>query len=501
MQQSNVKNTKPYIYGRKEKREMDMKSMSLLGDFYEFKAVNSYINAGLHTSEAEFDLVLRKLPCDCGYAVFAGLEQVCEYLQSLCYDDSVIGFLKSTGEFDQGLFNYLKSVHFSGTLKSVPEGSVVFPGEPILTVRAPLAEAVLVETAILQIVNYQSLVATKSSRMVSAARGLPIIEMGARRANSSDSALYGARAAYIGGAASTTCTLAGNNFNIPCAAIMPHSFVQSFGGEYEAFEKWVSHSYGQVVLTLDTYDTISSGTDNAIYALLNLLKNQSVSTAVRIDSGDIAYLSAKVRQKLDRVGLEECKIMASGELNENKIRSLLNSGAPVDCFGVGEALVSDTAALGGVYKLAAVEEDGVMKPQIKLGESFRRVTLPGSKKLLRFYDRRTGRAIVDEVCLSEERLPRERHTVFDPHSTFKTKELVNFEVREMLEPAIVRGERVLPKRNLRDIRAHCARELETLCSDVKRLDSPSEYYVDLSEKLWTLRRRMTGAKRSAFFLR
>ncbi len=490
-----------YIYGRKEKLVMDKESMSLMSDFYEFKALGSYINAGLHTREAEFDLFLRKLPSDCGYAVFAGLEQVCDYLQSLFYDDSVLGFLKSTGEFDRGFFDYLKNFRFSGTLKSVPEGSVVFPGEPILTVRAPLAEAVLIETAILQIVNYQSLVATKTSRMVSAARGLPIIEMGARRANSRDAALYGARAAYIGGSASTTCALAGNNYNIPCAAIMPHSFVQSFDGEYEAFDKWVSHSYGPIVLTLDTYDTLSSGTDNAIGALLRLLKSRSVSTAVRIDSGDIAYLAARVRQKLDRAGLEECKIMASGELNENKIRTLLNSGAPVDCFGVGEALISDTATLGGVYKLAAIEEDGVMKPQIKLGESFRRVTLPGSKKLLRFYDRRMGRAIVDEVCLEDERLPRERHTVFDPHSTFKTKELVNFEVREMLEPVIVMGERVLPPQNLCDIRTYCARELETLCSDVRRLDNPADYYVDLSEKLWTLRRRMTGAKRSAFFLR
>ncbi len=479
---------------------MDKESMSLMGDFYEFKAVNSYINEGLHTREAEFDLFFRKIPDGGGYGVFAGLEQVCEFLENLRYDDSVIEFLESTGEFESGLFDYLKAFRFSGTLRSVPEGSVIFPGEPIMTVRAPLAEAVLIETAVLQIVNYQTLVATRASRMVNAAHGLAIIEMGARRASGSDAALLGARAAYIGGSASTTCALAGKYFNIPVTAIMPHSFVQSYDGEYEAFEKWIAQSRGSVVLTLDTYDTLSGGTDNAIGAILHLTEKQNISAAVRIDSGDIAYLAAKIRQKLDRAGLEDCKIMATGELNESKIRSLLSAGAPVDCFGVGEALISPAASFAGVYKLAALEDDGVMKPEIKLGESSRRVTLPGVKKLLRFYDRRTGKAIVDEVCLEDERVPRERHTVFDPHSTFKTKELVNFEVKEMLEPVIVNGERVFPTLSLGEIRSYCARELDTLCSDVRRLDSPSAYYVDLSEKLWTLRRRMIGVKRSAFFL-
>ncbi len=480
---------------------MDKASMAPIGDFYELKAVNSYINEGVHTKTAELDLTFKRLPDGAGYAVFAGLEQVCEYLENLSFSDEDIDFLRSTGELDGRFLNYLKSFRFRGTVRSVAEGSVVFAGEPILTVRATLGEATLIETALLQIVSRQSLAATRASRAVSAARGLPIVDMGARYAHNADAAVYGARGAYIGGACATTCTCACRRFGIPLASVMPHSFVQSFGSEYEAFERWIEDSRCPTVLTLDTYDTVSSGADNAIRAIIESRKGKSSDANVRIDSGDMAYLSSRVREKLDRAGLESCKIMATGGLDEYKIRSLLRDGAPIDCFGAGDTLVSAASNLDAAYSLASIEDEGVMKPVIKLGESSRQTTLPGVKKLLRFYDMRSGKAIADEICLSDERVPTSRHTVFDPTATWKTKELVNFDVREMLETVIENGERVAPARELCDIRSFCARELDTLCTDVRRLDARDNYYVDLSEKLWTLRRRMIGAKRSAFFVR
>ncbi len=482
-------------------RVMDKTNISLSGEIYKFKTVNSYINAGIHTKMAEFDLYFRRLTDGFGYAVFSGLEQVCEYLESLRYGDAELDFLTGTGEFDRSLSDYLKNFRFSGTVKSVPEGSVVFAYEPVMTVRAPLAEAALIETALLQIIGCQTLAATRADRMVSAAHGLPVIEMSARRASNSTAAVFAARAAYIGGAAATTCTIAGQRLGIPLTSVMPHSFVQSFESEYAAFERWIEDSLGPTVLTLDTYDTVSSGTDNAIRAILASRARKSSDVSVRIDSGDIAYLSSRVREKLDRAGLESVKIMASGGLDEYKVRALLRDGAPIDCFGAGGVITSCETALDTAYSLAALEEDGIMKPVIKLGESSRQTTLPGVKKLLRFYDRRSGKAIADEICLSDERVPTSRHTVFDPTATWKTKELVNFEVKEMLETVIENGERVVPARELREIRSYHARELDTLCSDIRKLDSPESYYVDLSEKLWTLRRRMIGAKRSAFFTR
>ncbi len=467
--------------------------MSLYCDFGDLKAVNYYIKEGTQAREAELDLYLKRLPENTGYAVFSGLESVCEYLERMRYDESDIEFLGSTGEFGKELFDYLKDFRFSGTLKSVPEGSIVFAGEPIMTLRAPLAEVILVGAAIRQAVGSQSLVSTRASRMTVASHGLPVIDVGAHAAVSA------ARAAYIGGASATTCTPAAKLCDIPLASVMPHSFVQGCESEYGAFEGWIGGS-APTVLTLDTFDTLSSGIQSAVRAILRLREKQSADVAVRITSGDLPYLATRVREMLDRAGLEDVRIMASGGLDEYKIRALLRDGAPIDCFGVGEWIIYGGRFDVG-YSLAALEEDGVMKPRIKLGDSARQTTLPGSKKLLRFFDKRTGKALVDEVCLDSERVPSSRHTVFDPTATWKTKELVNFEVRELLETVIENGVRVLPPRTLREIRDYHARELDTLCSDVRRLDSPESYYVDLSEKLWTLRRRMIGAKRSAFFVR
>ena len=467
--------------------------MPLYCDFGDLKAVNYYIKEGTHTREAELDLYLKRLPENTGYAVFSGLEAVCGYLEKMRYGETEIEFLGSTGELDAELFDYLKDFRFSGTLRSVPEGSVVFAGEPIMTLRAPLAELLIVSAAIRQAVGGQSLVATRASRMTVASHGLPVI------ADSALTAVPAARAAYIGGASATTCTLAAGELGIPLVSVMPHSFVQGCESEYAAFEGWLCGS-ASTVLTLDTFDTLSSGVRSAVRAILHLREKQCADVAVRITSGDLSYLATRVRETLDRAGLEDVRIMASGGLDEYKIRALLRDGAPIDCFGVGEGIFRG-GSLDFECSLAALGEDGVMKPRIKLGDSARETTLPGAKKLLRFYDRRSGKAIADEVCLDGERVPTSRHTVFDPTATWKTKELVNFEVREMLETVMENGERVLPPRPLREIRDYHARELDTLCSEVRRLDSPDNYYVDLSEKLWTLRRRMIGAKRSAFFVR
>lgn len=476
---------------------MENQRVLLENGFHNFMALNSYIKEGIHKAEAEVDIFIERLPDSLGYAVFAGLRDVCEYLENLAFTSADIELFEGARELDSELFDYLKSFRFSGILKSVPEGSAVFAGEPIITLRAPLGEIALLESAILRIVRTQTLSATRLARLACAAHGLPVIDMGEGMLGA-DAALYAARGARIGGACATTHTLAGKKLGIPLVSVMPHSFVQSVGDEYTAFVKWLESSHSPAVLTLDTYDTLASGVENAVRAILAVRESRSLDVSVRIESGELIYLSKRVRERLCRAGLADSKIMATGELDEYKIRTLLKEGAPIDCFGV-----SKQAHLGFdvTCRLAALEENGVMTPKIKLGESFSKISLPGSKKLLRFFDKRTGKAIADEICLANEPVPNSRHTVFDPEAPWKAKELVNFEVREMLETVMEGGERkkILPP--LDEIRERLALERATLSSSVERLDVGERYFVDLSEKLWTLRRRMTGAKRSAFFMR
>ena len=481
---------------------MEINKLSMISDFYEFLMCRGYLNSGKSTRYAYFDLFFRRVPDKGGFAVAAGLEQICEYIDNLHFESDDIDFLRERGIDDEDFLNYLANFRFSGDIFAVPEGTVVFPNEPILTVRAPITEAQLIETALLLIINHQSLIATKASRMSYAAGTKPILEMGARRAHSPDAAVYGARAAYIGGSHATSCTLAAKRYNIPHVGTMAHSWVQMFDCEYEAFCAYLRQNPYNAILLVDTYDTLGSGIPAASEAIRDILLPRGITKAgVRLDSGDIEYLSKKARAMLDMSGLRECNITVSNSLDEYKIKSLCASGAPIDSYGVGESLIcaKSEPVFGGVYKLAAIEEGGVCIPKIKLSESVGKISVPGAKKVLRYYNS-DGKAIADEILLSEETVPYGAHTIFDPEATWKTKTLVNYSVRELLVPIYINGERIYELPDVSSIKSYCEKEKSSLWSEIRRLESPHIYYVDLSERLWTLKRRMTGQRRSEFFI-
>ncbi|MBQ7821772.1 MAG: nicotinate phosphoribosyltransferase [Clostridia bacterium] len=482
---------------------MDTQKLSMISDFYEFIMGRGYFCSQKADRYAYFDLYFRRVPDGGGYAVAAGLEQVCEYIDSMRFDADDLDFLRERGIDDEDFLRYLSHFRFTGDIFAVPEGTVVFPNEPILTVRAPMIEAQLIETALLLMINHQSLIATKASRMSYAARGKPVLELGARRAHGADAALLGARAAYIGGSHATSCTLAAKLYGIPSVGTMAHSWIQMFDCEYEAFCAHLRQNPYNATLLVDTYDTLGSGMPAACEAIRDVLLPRGITKAsVRLDSGDIEYLSKKARAMLDLSGLAECGITVSNSLDEYKISRLCAERAPIDSFGAGESLITSKSSpvFGGVYKLAAVEDGGVILPKIKLSESVSKISVPGVKKLLRFYDT-DGKAVADEILLSDEPIPYGSHTIFDPEATWKTKTLVNYSVRELLVPIYLGGERIYELPDVGSIKSYCEREKATLWSEIRRLESPHIYYVDLSERLWTLKRRMTGQRRSEFFLR
>ncbi len=481
---------------------MDLNKLSMIADFYEFVMCRGYMNTQKAGRYAYFDLFFRRVPDHGGFAIAAGLEQVCEYIDNLHFNKDDLDFLKDRGIDDEDFLSYLAAFRFTGDIFAVPEGTAVFPNEPILTVRAPIIEAQLIETALLLIINHQSLIATKASRMSYAAGGKPILELGARRAHGADAALYGARAAYIGGSHATSCTLAAKKYNIPHVGTMAHSWVQMFDCEYEAFCAYLKQNPHNATLLVDTYDTLGSGMPAASEAIRDVLLPRGITkAAVRLDSGDIEYLSKKAREMLDMAGLAECTITASNSLDEYKISRLCAAGAPIDAYGVGESLIcaKSDPVLGGVYKLAAIDEDGVNVPKIKLSENVSKISVPGAKKVLRFYDS-DGKAVADELLLSDEPVPFGKHTIFDPNATWKTKTLINYSVRELLVPIYINGERIYELPGVSSIKSYCEREKSTLWSEIRRLEFPHIYYVDLSERLWTLKRRMTGQRRSEFFI-
>ena len=475
-----------------------MKKLSLIADLYEFIMSGCYFKAGKSDVFATFDLYFRQNPDKGGYAVAAGLENVCDFIDSLRFDGDDIDYLRKIGISDESFLKYLSDFRFTGDIYSVKEGTLVFPNEPILVVRAPIIEAQLIETALLQIINHQTLIATKASRMAYASKGTSVFELGARRAHGSDAAIYGARSAYIGGCSATSCTLAGKLFDLPLVGTMGHSFVQLFDCEYEAFCAYLKNSSEKATLLVDTYDTLNSGIPAAIEAICDIGANNS---AIRLDSGDVLELSRKARIMLDNAGLNNCKIVVSGSLDEYKIDSLVKVGAPIDGFGVGESLIcaKTDPVLGGVYKLSAVENEGIITPKIKLSESAGKASLPGAKRVLRYYDK-DGRAIADEILLTDEPVPQGEHTIFDSDDTSKTKTIKNYTARELLVPVYKNGVRIYESPTAKEIKCYAEKEKETLWSDILKLDSPEKYYVDLSEKLWLLKRKMTGQRRSDFFM-
>ncbi len=478
---------------------MKRENLAMLCDFYEFTMANGYFKSGSSNRIMYFDLFYRSVPDGGGFAIAAGLSQVIEYIRELHFDDEDIDFLKRKNIFDEDFLAYLRDFRFTGDIWAVPEGTPVFPNEPIMTVRAPAAQAQLIETYLLLAVNHQSLIATKANRIVRAAEGRTVLELGSRRAQGADGAVLGAKAAYIGGCHGTACVLTDQLYGVPAAGTMAHAWVQSFDDEYEAFATFCQLYPNNATLLVDTYNTLKSGIPNAIKAFKSVLLPMGITKcAVRLDSGDIAYLSKKARKMLDDAGLTECRIVASNSLDEHLIRDLLRQGAKIDVFGVGERLITakSTPVFGGVYKLVAVEnEDGTIEPKIKISENVIKITNPHFKKLYRFYDNATGKALADELCLhDEEIISTQPHTIFDPNATWKTKTLTNYTAKPLLVPIFKGGELVYDEPSLSEIRESCLCQIDNLWDEVKRFENPHTYYVDLSQKLWDIKHSMIEEK-------
>lgn len=454
---------------------------------------NGYFLKNMNDKLSYFDVFFRRIPDKGGYVIVAGLEQVIDYIKNLRFTDDDINYLRKQNKFSEDYLTYLKNFKFTGDIWAIPEGTVVFPNEPLLTVRAPMIEAQILETMLLLTINHQSLIATKTSRIVNAAKGIPVMEFGARRAHGVDAAVSGARAAIIGGAVGTSCTLSAKEFNVPASGTMAHSWIQSFDSEYEAFKAYAEIYPKDCTLLIDTYNTIESGLPNAIRVFDEVLKPQGIRPkAVRLDSGDLAYLSKKVRKILDENGYFDCKICATNSLDEHLISSLLEQEAKIDSFGVGENLITAKSepVFGGVYKLVATEKEGIITPKIKVSEAAIKVTNPSFKKVYRFYDKDTKKALADVITLHDEIIPEDNYMIFDPQNPWKKKVLTNYIVRPLQEKIFEKGKLIYRMPALRDIAKYAKKELNTLWDEVKRLENPHEYYVDLSKNLWTLKNNM-----------
>ncbi len=466
---------------------------AMLTDFYEYTMANGYYLNGWKDRIVYFDVFFRRIPDGGGFAIAAGLEQLIDYLKHFHFEPEDIEYLRSKGCFDEGFLEYLKNFRFRGDVWAVPEGTPVFPGEPILTIRAPAIDAQLIETFTLLTLNHQSLIATKANRVCRAAQGRVVLEFGSRRAQGADAAVIGARAAYIGGCAGTACALTDELYGVPAGGTMAHSWVQMFDSEYEAFKTYCELYPNSATLLVDTYNTLKSGVPNAIRAIKEVLIPKGIKNyAIRLDSGDIAYLTKKARRMLDDAGLTDCKITASNSLDEYLIRDLLMQDAKIDSFGVGERLItaSSSPVFGGVYKLAAVEDaDGNIIPKIKISENVGKITNPHFKKVYRLVDRETGMALADQICVYDEVIDDTKPlTIFDPLATWKTKTLTNFWARELLVPIFKDGKRVYDSPSLPEIKAYCENEIAHLWDEIKRFENPHDYYVDLSQRLWDIKR-------------
>ena len=470
----------------------DKLNLTMLCDFYELTMGAGYFANGYTDRITYFDLFFRRCPDGGGFAIAAGLEQIVQYIQKLHFDTEDIAYLRERKCFSENFLNYLANFKFTGDIWAVPEGTPIFPREPIITVRAPAIQAQLVETYLLLCVNHQSLIATKANRVVRAAEGRTVLEFGSRRAQGADAAILGARAAYIGGCHGTACTISDQLYGVHAGGTMAHAWVQMFDSEYEAFKAYVKMFPNNATLLVDTYNTLKSGVPNAIRAFNEVLKPMGITKCgIRLDSGDLAYLTREARKMLDEAGWTDCKISVSNSLDEYIIRDLLRQGAQIDMFGVGERLITAKSepVFGGVYKLAAIEEpDGTVVPKIKISENVEKITNPHHKKLYRFYAKDTGKAIADYLTVYDEVVDdRKDMTIFDPDATWKTKKVYNFTARELQVPVFKGGELVYKLPSLEEIRSYCLAQVDTLWDEVKRFDNPQTYYVDLSQKLWDIK--------------
>lgn len=465
-------------------------NLTMLTDFYEITMANGYFEAGMTDDIAYFDMFFRRIPDDGGYAIMAGLEQVIEYLDSLEFTDKDIEYLRGKGIFDDRFLEYLKNFEFTCDVWAVPEGTPIFPYEPVITVRGPVMQAQFVETMILLLVNHQSLIATKASRIVRAAQGRPIMEFGTRRSHSTTAAVYGARASYIGGCAGTACTIADEEFGTPALGTMAHSWVQMYPDEYSAFKKYAEIYPDNCTLLVDTYNVLKSGVPAAIRVFKEMKPRKM---GIRIDSGDVTYLTKKSRQMLDEAGLQDCQIVVSNSLDEYIIRDVILEGACIDSFGVGERLITAKSepVFGGVYKLVALETDGKLIPKIKISENVEKITNPGFKHVYRLYDKKTGKARGDVITLADEKVPElEEYEIFDPNAVWKRTKIRDYYVRDLRVQLFDKGRCVYESPSVDEIKDYCQQQMETLWDETLRFENPQTYYVDLSQKLWDTKNQL-----------
>ncbi|MBQ2687715.1 MAG: nicotinate phosphoribosyltransferase [Clostridia bacterium] len=467
------------------------RNLTLLTDFYELTMAGGYFENGMSEQIAYFDMFYRKNPDNSGFAIMAGVEQMIEYLTNLKFTEEDIEFLRSKKMFSEKFLQYIKNFKFTCDVWAVPEGTPIFPGEPIVTVRGPLIEAQFVETMILLSINHQSLIATKANRICRAADGRAVMEFGSRRAQGYDGAIYGARAAYIGGCAGTACTICDRDYDIPALGTMAHSWIQSFDSELEAFTAYAKAYPQNCTLLVDTYNTLKSGIPNAIKVFNDVIVKEGFRPrGIRIDSGDITYLSKKARKMLNDAGFEDCKICASNSLDEYIIRDMLMQGAKVDIFGVGERLITSYSSpvFGGVYKLVALENDGRMSPKIKVSENVGKITTPCFKHFYRLFDKESNKAIADVLTLRDEVIDENKpYEIFDPQNTWKRKTITDFYAKDMQVKYIEKGRLIEVLPTMSEIKEYASDQIDTLWDEVVRFENPHTYYVDLSQKLWDVK--------------
>ena len=479
---------------------MTEQNLTMLCDYYELTMGNGYFQAGMQDRITYFDVFFRDVPDKGGFAICAGLGQLIDYIQNLHFNEEDIEYLRGRGMFSEEFLDYLRHFRFTGDIWAVPEGTPIFPREPVLTVRAPAIQAQLIETFTLLTINHQSLIATKANRIVRAAQGRTVLEFGSRRAQGVDGAVAGARAAFIGGCKGTACTISDQLYGVPAGGTMAHSWVQMFDSQYEAFKTYCEIYPTNATLLVDTYNVLKSGVPDAIRAFNEVLRPKGITKCgIRLDSGDIAYLTREARKMLDEAGWESCQISASNSLDEYIIRDLLRQGAKVDLFGVGERMItaSSQPVFGGVYKLAAVEDaQGNIIPKIKVSENVDKITNPHFKKVYRIFDRETGKAEADYIAVWDEQVDASAPLeLFDPQATWKRKTYTDFVIRELQVPVFRNGQLVYRRPGLKEIQDYCRTQVDTLWDEVKRFENPHNYYVDLSQKLWDIKQALLRSQR------
>ena len=473
-----------------------MENKTLMTDFYELTMAQTYFDQGKQDEEVYFDIFFRKNPFNGGYTISGGLEENINYIKNFNFNKKEINYLKSLNQFSEKFLNYLETLKFEGDIYSVPDGTVVFPNETVLTVKAPIIMAQLLETALLANFNHASLVTTAARRITNEAGDIPVMEFGARRARGIDSAVEASKYAYIGGCCGTSNTLAGMKYNIPVLGTMAHSLITESNDEYQAFLNYAKSNKDNCVFLVDTYDTLKSGIPNAIKVANDYLKPNGLKfKGVRIDSGDLAYLSKKTRKLLDEAGYTETGICLSNGLNEYTIRDLKLQGAFINSLGVGDNIAASKERVGGVYKLVATIEDNREIPKIKVSNDSIKTINPGHKKVYRFYDKKEGYALGDLLALSDEVIPSDKYTLIHPLETWKQKELTNYQVKDLLVPIFKDGQLVYQTPNIEETKAYCNDEFNTLYEEIKRIDNPHEYYVDLSDKLRKLKEELINTHR------